>query len=90
MGLGSFLTSSDYSFIRSISINSQFSPRPKGIFDLKTLTLMIKACDLLDDPPLDKAAILLAFFGFLGMSNIAEHSRARFGHTRHILRVFDI
>ena len=73
-------------YVRSISINSQFSPLPKGIFDLNTLTLMIRACDLLDDPPLYKTAFLLAFYGFLRMSNIAPHSKAKFNPDRHILR----
>ena len=38
-------------YVRSISINSTFSPLSKGIFDLNTLLLMTRACDLLDDPP---------------------------------------
>ena len=53
-------------YVRSISINSSFSPLPKGIFDLNTLLLMIRACDLLDDPPLYRASFLLAFLDFLG------------------------
>ena len=73
-------------YVRSISINSTFFPLPKGIFDLNTLLLMTRACDLLDDPPLYKASFLLAFFGFLRMSNIAPHSRAKFDPNRHLLR----
>ena len=74
----------DYS--RSITINSSFSPVPKGIFDLKTLALIIQTCDLLNDPPLYKAAFLLAFFAFLRMSNIAPHSKQKFDPHIHFLR----
>ena len=51
-------------YLRSITINSSFSPVPKGIFDLKTLAQIIQTCDLLNDPPLYKAAFLLAFLRF--------------------------
>ena len=74
------------SYIRSISINSSFSPTPRGIFDLSTLSAISKACDILSDPPLFRAAFLLAFFAFLRMSNIAPHSRFKFDSNKHILR----
>ena len=57
-------------YVRSLAINSRFSPVPKGIFDVKSLAQIIQTCDLLNDPPtppphpLYKAAFLLAFFGF--------------------------
>ena len=73
-------------YIHSIAINSSFSPDPKGIFDLKTLALIIQTCDLLYDPPLYKAAFLLAFFAFLRMSNIAPHSKQKFQPHTHFLR----
>ena len=74
------------SYIRSISINSNFSPTPRGIFDLNTLPAISKACEILHDPPLFRAAFLLAFFAFLRMSNIAPHSRFKFDRNKHILR----
>ena len=70
-------------YVRSITINSHFSPVPKGIFDVKTLAQITQACDLLDDPPLYKSAFLLAFFGFLRMSNIAPHSKQKFDSQKH-------
>ena len=75
-----------FSFLRSITINSNFRPTPRGVFDISTLSLISKACDLLADPPLYRAIYLLAFFGFLRMSNIAPHSRAQFDPQRHLLR----
>ena len=38
-------------FLKSISINSTFKPTPRGIFDLKTLYDISRACDSLKDPP---------------------------------------
>ena len=51
-----------------------------------TLARISKACDVLFDPPLFRAAFLLAFFGVLRMSNIAPHSRIKFDPLVHILR----
>ena len=75
-------------YTRSISINSSFNPTPQGIFDLTTLALISKTCNILDDPPPPpyRAAFLLAFFAFLRMSNVAPHSRFKFDPNRHFLR----
>ena len=74
-------------YLRSISINTRFAPTPRGIFDLSTLALISQAaCDILVDPPLFRAAFLLAFFAFLRMSNIAPHSRFKFDSHIHFLR----
>ena len=47
-------------YLRSISINSTFRPTPRGIFDIRTLYHISKACDNLTDPlhfpPLDNYA----------------------------------
>ena len=67
---------SDY--IRSITINTKFVPRHKGVFDLPTLARISAACESLPDLPLFRAAFLLAFFAFLRMSNIAPHSMHAF------------
>ena len=73
-------------YLRSISINTRFAPTPRGIFDLTTLALISQACDILSDPSLFRAIFLLAFFAFLGMANIAPHSRFKFDKQRHFLR----
>ena len=62
-------------YLRSISINTRFAPTPRGIFDLQTLALISKNCDILDDSILFRAIFLVAFFAFLRMSNMAPHSR---------------
>ena len=73
-------------YLRSVSLNSRFSPTIRGIFDISTLTLMSQTCDILEDPPLFRAAFLVAFFCFLRMSNIAPHSRFKFDQSKHFLR----
>ena len=64
----------------------RFSLTIRGIFDISTLALISQTCHILDDPPLFRAAFLLAFFGFLRMSNIATHSRFKFDQNKHFLR----
>ena len=73
-------------YLRSISINSTFTPTPKGIFGLDTLVSISKACGRLQDPVLYKAIFLTSLFAFLLMSNIAPHYRARVDPGRHLLR----
>ena len=73
-------------FIRSININSKFSPTPKGVFDIPTLYQLSCSCDILPDPLLFRAIFLTAFFGFLRMSSIAPHSSSKFNPDVHFLR----
>ena len=73
-------------FIRSININSKFSPTPRRVFDIQTLYHISLSCDILSDPPLFRAIFLTAFFGFLRMSNIAPHSSSKFDPCIHFLR----
>ena len=73
-------------FLRSITINSAFRPTPRGVFDIRTLYHISKACDGLADPPLFRAIFLTAFYAFLRISNIAPHSAKAFDPTRHFLR----
>ena len=73
-------------YMRSIIINSALKPIPRGAFDITMLLLISQACDSLFDPPLFRAVFLLAFFGFLRMSNIAPHSISAFDYSRHLNR----
>ena len=73
-------------YLRSLTINSRFKPIPRGTFDIPTLCKISQACELLSDPPLFRAAFLLAFFGFLRMSNIAPHSTRQYDYVRHLNR----
>ena len=73
-------------YLRSLSINSMFRPTPRGVFNVHTLYKISVACDSLSDPPLYRAIFLVAFYGFLRMSNIAPHSAKLFSQDRHFLR----
>ena len=77
-------------YMRSITINLAFRPIPRGSFDIPTLLQISQACNSLSDPPLVRAIFLLAFFGFLRMSNIAPHSIAAFDYSRHLNRQYII
>ena len=65
-------------FLRSISINSKFSPTPRGVFDIRTMYNISIACDSLHDPILYRAIFLVSFFAFLRISNVAPHSPRQF------------
>ena len=73
-------------YLRSIKINFTYSPTVQGVFDINIMHSISVACDILSDPPLFRAAFLLAFFAFLRMSNIAPHPKLAFDPYRHILR----
>ena len=73
-------------FLRSISINSKFSPTPRCVFDVHTLYRISLACDNLADPILYRAIFLTAFYGFFRMSNIAPHSASKFDPNYHFTR----
>ena len=73
-------------FIRSISINSPFSPTPRGIFSIEMLYHISIACEILSDPLLYRDIFLTSYFAFLRMSNIALHSVKKFDPSRHFLR----
>ena len=73
-------------YLRSVSINTRFTPTVRGIFDITILSLISQTCKILEDAALVRAVFLLAFFGFLRMSNIAPHSRYKFDKNKHFLR----
>ena len=75
-----------HSYLRSIAINSTSLPTPRSIFDLTILAANSRACSILEDSTLFRAAFLLSFFAFLRMSNVAPHSRYKFDKNTHILR----
>ena len=73
-------------FLRSISLTSHFAPTPRGLFDIPTLYNISISCHSTDDPHLYRAIFLVAFCGFLRMSNIAPHSSKNFCMQHHFLR----
>ena len=73
-------------YVRSITINATFKPVPRGIFDIPNLLMISQACEFLSDPPLFRSIFLLAFLGFLRMSNIAPHTVSAFDYSKHLNR----
>ena len=73
-------------FLRSLSINYTFRPTPRGVFGIRVMYDMSKACDSLHDPILYRAIFLVAFYCFLRRSNIAPHSIRQFSQSKHFLR----
>ena len=75
-----------FRFLRSLSINSTFRPTPRGVFSIRIMYDISKACDSLQDPILYRAIFLTAFYAFLRLSNIAPHSIRQFSQSKHFLR----
>ena len=73
-------------YLRIITINSPFSPTPRGIFTIQMLYQISLTCDFLPDPILYRAIFLTAYFAFLRMSNIVPHSLSAFNPNKHLLR----
>ena len=73
-------------FIRNITINSTFSPTPRGIFTIEMLYQISVACDIILDWLLFRAIFLTSYFAFLRMSYIAPHSIKKFNSSWHFLR----
>ena len=71
-------------FLKSIKINRPIKITRKNVIDLPTLSTIISHCDVLYMGKVYKAVFLLAFFGFLRLSNIAPHSLSTFDHRRHL------
>ena len=68
-------------YLRSITINSAFSPTSRGIFDIKTLYQISIACDLLPDPILYRAIFLV-----VDEQYSPPHSAKLFQKDKQILR----
>ena len=73
-------------FIKAIKINHPLAITTRNIMTIDTLKNLIAACDSLTSPFTFKAIFLIAFFGFLRISNIAPHSVREFDTSRHLTR----
>ena len=70
--------------LKSVKINRSIVVVKKHIIDLAMLNDIISQCDTLYLGVVFKAVFLLAFFGFLRLSNIAPHSLTSFDSSRHL------
>ena len=70
--------------LKSVKINRSIVVAKKHIIDLAMLSDIVSHCDTLYLGSVFKAVFLLAFFGFLRLSNIAPHSLTSFDPSRHL------
>ena len=70
--------------LRSVRINRPIMVTKKHVIDLSTLHQMVALCEDMYLGQIFKAVFLLAFFGFLRLSNIAPHSLSSFDPSRHL------
>ena len=73
-------------FTKSLKINRPLALVKRNIISLQVLQDLVHACNHLVSPFTFKAIFLVAFFGFLRISNIAPHSYAQFDVSRHLTR----
>ena len=71
-------------FLKSVKINRPLCPTRRNIMSLHTLRELIKACNSLESHFTYKAIFLMAFFGFLRISNLAPHAVSQFDPSRHL------
>ena len=71
-------------FVKSVKINRPLCPVRRNIMSLETLKQLIQVCRILPSYLTFRAIFLMAFFGFLRISNIAPHSYSQFDPSRHL------
>ena len=75
-------------FVKSLNLTRHIALPKINVIDVETLTKLIRLCDSIYMGKIFKAVFLLAFFGFLRLSNIAPHSLNSFDSSRHLLGTF--
>ena len=71
-------------FLKSMRINRPLSVPVRNVMSLQNLVDIVHLCDNILFGSVFKAVFLIAFFGFLRISNIATHSIASFDPSRHL------
>ena len=72
--------------LRACSITMDFHPSIRNIITLQILHKIIAACRILGQPLLYRSLFLLAFFGFLRISNCVPRSSRAFDPSRQLAR----
>ena len=70
-------------FIKAVKINRPPALKSHNIISISMLTDLALACGPFPYGQVYKASLLLGFFAFLRLSNLAPHSVAAFDQTRH-------
>ena len=71
-------------FVRALKINRPLQVPKCHVMDIELLKKFIRGCDAVPHGTLYKAVFLVAYFGFLCLSNIAPHSVMLFDCNRHL------
>ena len=71
-------------FMKSVKINRPLVFVPRNIMSIHMLRKLIKMCDQVPCGSVFKAVFLIAFFGFLWISNIAPHSASIFDSSGNL------
>ena len=71
-------------FRKAVKINRPLCPVRRNIMSLETVEKLITSCISFKSHLTYQAMFLLAFFGFLRISNLALHSYAQFDPSRHL------
>ena len=70
-------------FIKAVKITRPPVVKYHNIIPISVLVDLSLACDSLTSEKIYKAVLLLGFFAFLRLSNLAPHSVVAFDYTRH-------
>ena len=71
-------------FIRSLKINRPLVQVKRNIMSLQVLQNLVRECNFIFAGKVFKAIFLMAFFGFLRISNLAPHAGKAFDPSRHL------
>ena len=71
-------------FLKALKINRPLRVKSHNIITISWLIEISKACEGFTSGSVYKTAILLGFFAFLRLSNLAPHALAGFDSTRHL------
>ena len=72
--------------MRACSLTMDFSPVIRGIFTVQILKDIIQTCSILGQPYMYRSIFLIAFFGFLRISNCVPRSGRSFDLLRQLAR----
>ena len=72
--------------LRAVKHTASHAPRFKGIFDIHTITNLLYVAAYLSDHEVYRAIYLLAFFGFMRISNLLPVSRKMFDVQKQLCR----
>ena len=71
-------------FVKTLKINRPLSINSYNVITIPILIKISESCEALDSGLVYRTAILLGFFAFMRLSNLAPHALALFDESRHL------